>query len=88
MQIIEDLYNSKEHMPDLQIKEISLYLNKIYLINIQTISSSKDTNDYILNYLSDRSIFKNNIFSLKKDLINNIPSISFIQINGKELYNY
>ena len=88
MKIIEELYNSKENMPDLQIKEISFHINKIYIINIQTVSSSKDTNDFILNYLSERSLFKNNNLSLKKDICNNIPSISFIQIKSNELYDY
>ena len=88
MKIIDDLYNSKQYMPDLQIKEISFKYNKLYLINIQSISSSKDTNDYILNYLSDRSLFKNNLFTLKKDICNNIPSISFIEIKEKEIYDY
>lgn len=88
MNIIDDLYNSKQYMPDLQIKEISFKYNKLYLINIQSISSSKDTNDYILNYLSERSLFKNNLFTLKKDICNNIPSISFIEIKENEIYDY
>ena len=87
MNIIDDLYNSKQYMPDLQIKEISFHINKIYIINIQTVSSSKDTNDFILKYLSNRSLFNNN-FSLSNDICNHIPSISFININESDIYNY
>ncbi len=89
MNMINELYNSKKHMPDLQIKEVSFNLNKIYVINIQTVSSSEQSNNYILNYLSDRSLFKNKVFnSLKKDICNYIPSISFIDIKESEIYDY
>ena len=88
MNIIDELYIRKEHMPDLQIKEVSFGLNKIYIVNIQTVSSSKQTNEFILNYLSDRSLFNKTILNIKKDLNNFIPSISFIKINKNELYDY
>ena len=89
MNIIEDLYNSKEHMPDLQIKKISFKLNELYIINIQTISSSNQSNEFILNYFSNRSIFNNKIIkSIKNDIINNIPSISFIEIKENDVLNY
>ena len=88
MKIIDELYNSKKYMPDLQIKEICFNLDKIYIFNIQTVSSSTLTNDYILDFFSNRTIFKQNIFSnLKKD-IKNIPSISYIDINEKDVFNY
>ena len=86
--MIEELYKNKEHMPDLQIKEISFGLNKVIVLNIQTVSSSSQTNEFILNYLSNRSLLKNDIFSLKKDINYNIPSVSFITIKESELYNY
>lgn len=75
------------HMPDLQIKEIKP-LN-IFILNIQTLSSSQLTNKYILDYFSNRSIIKN-ISNLKKDIQNNIPSISFIELPNKEdkIYEY
>ena len=88
MNIINELKLSKEYMPDLQIKEVSFKLNKIYIINIQTISSSKESNDFILNYFSNRSLFNNSFSSLKDDIKNNIPSINFITITNKEIYNY
>ncbi len=88
MNIIDKLYNDKEHMIDLQIKEISFSFNKIFIINLQSISSSKQTNEFILNYLSNRSLFNNVIKSLKHDLFNFIPSISFIKIEEKDVYNY
>ena len=72
-------------MPDLQIKEVSFILNKLYIINIQTVSSSIQSNDFILKYLSNRSIFKHDIISsLKEDIKNNIPSISFINIKEQD----
>lgn len=89
MNIINELYNSKEHMPDLQIKEVYFGMNKIFVINIQSVSSSEQSNNFILNYLSDRSLFKNEIFSsLKKDICNYIPSISFIEIKESDIFNY
>ena len=89
MKIIDELYNSKNYMPDLQIKEISFNLGKIYIINIQTVSSSTLSNDFILNYLSNRSLFKNGIISnLKDDIKNHVPSINFISIKEKEIYDY
>ncbi len=87
MKIVDELYNSKEHMPDLQIKKVSFNNKTIYVINIQTVSSSSLSNDYVLNYLSNRSLFKNKS-SLQNDLSNYIPSISFINILEKDVYNY
>ena len=49
MNIIKTLKNSKEHMPDLQIKEVSFGLNKLYIINLQSVSSSILTNEYFQN---------------------------------------
>jgi spore germination protein KA len=47
------------------------------------------TNSFILDYLSKRSLIKNEIFSsLKNDLVNYIPSISFIEINEKNVMEY
>lgn len=82
MNIIDKLYNSKKHMNDLQIKEVNFNMSKIYILNIQTVSSSIQTNEYILKYLSN-----NNINSLK-EFINNIPSISYINISENELFDY
>ena len=48
MNIVSKLQFKKEYMPDLQIKEVSFGINKIYIINIKTVSSSKLTNEYIL----------------------------------------
>ncbi len=89
MEIIDLLNSKKEYMPDLQIKEISFNLNKLYIINIQTVSNSSLSNSYILDYLSKRSLIKTEIFSsLKKDILNYIPSISFIEINKKNIMEY
>ena len=75
MNIIKKLYESKKNMPDLQIKKISFLFNNIYIVNIQSISSSKDTNDFILKYLSNKSLFSKLI--LLKDINNYIPSFYF-----------
>ena len=89
MSIIDKLKRIKEHTPDLQIKEVSFNLNKLYVINIQTVSDSSETNKYILDYLSKRSLLKTEIISsLKNDIINYIPSISFIEIKEKDIMNY
>lgn len=86
--MIDEIYKTKEHMPDLQIKEISFGLNKVYILNIQTVSASTLTNQYIMDYFSKRSLFKSEFSSLKKDIINYIPSISFIEIDRKDLFYY
>ena len=86
MNIVSKLQFKKEYMPDLQIKEVSFGINKIYIINIQTVSSSTLTNEFILEYISKRSLLKNEIISsLKKDILNYIPSISFIDIDSKDV---
>lgn len=88
MNIINKLYNSKQHMPDLQIRKISFLFNKIFIINIQSVSSSTQTNNFILKYLSNKSLVNNFLKSLKHDINNYIPSISFININQKDIYKY
>lgn len=87
MNIIKTLKNSKEHMPDLQIKEVSFGLNKLYIINLQSVSSSILTNEYIMEYLSEKSIL-NKLFFSKQDINNYIPSISFISIDEKDVFYY
>lgn len=84
MNIIDKLFLFKKTMPDLQIKELE---NKVYVFNIQTVSNSSLTNEYILNYLSKRNLFKRRI-SLLNDLNKNIPSISFIKLEEKEVTDY
>lgn len=89
MNIISTLKTKKEYTPDLQIKEVSFGINKIYIVNIQTVSSSTLTNNFILDYISKRSLIKNEIItSLKKDILNYIPSISFIDINETDIMHY
>ena len=87
MNIVNKLYKSKNHMPDLQIKKISFNNEIIFVINLQSVSSSMQSNDYILNYFSELSIHSSN-FNLKKNINNFIPSISFINIKEKEVFNY
>ena len=40
-------------------------LNKLYVINIQTLSSSQLSNQYIMDYLSQRSLIKTNISNIR-----------------------
>lgn len=79
----------QNHIPDLQIKEIKVNLQTIYILNIQTLSSSQLTNKYILDYFSNRSIIKP-FSNIKNDIQNNIPSISFIELpyNEDKIYEY
>jgi len=86
MNIIDKLYNSKQIMPDLQIRKISFLFKKIYIINLQSVSSSTQTNEFILKYLSDKSIISKMIYL--NDINNYIPSISFIKIDENNIYNY
>ena len=81
MNIIEELYKNKSHMIDLQIKKINFDMDYLYILNIQTVSSSSFTNDFILEYFSNKKEFN------KNDLLN-IPSISYIEIKEKEVYDY
>ena len=74
---IDKLYKSKEHTPDLQIKKVTFGMSKIYIVNIQTVCDSSKSNEFILEYLSKRSLLKNKLISsIKKDILNYTPSIS------------
>ena len=86
MNLIKKIYLLKQTMPDLQIKKIHFLFSKLYVINIQSISSSKDTNDFILKYLSNKSIISKILFM--HDINNYIPSISFINIDENNVNNY
>lgn len=89
MDIIKILKEKKEYTPDLQIKEVSFNLKKLYIINIQTIADSSMTNKFVLEYFSKRSLLKNKIISsLKKDILSYIPSISFIEIDQAMIMDY
>ncbi len=88
MNIVKELYKNKEHMIDLQIKEVPFNNDKIYVINIQSVSSSNLTNEYILEYFSKLNISKKRFINIKKDILKSIPSISYIVINEKDIYDY
>ena len=88
MSIIEELKMYKTHMNDLQIKEINFFVNKLYIINIQSVSSSNNTNQFILNYFSKLSIENKGLNNLKKCIKNYIPSISYIEINDNDIFDY
>ena len=85
MNILNELYKSKKHMNDLQIKKISFNKDTLFIINLQTVSSSKDSNEYILKYFSDKSLFSKKIRLC--DLLN-IPSISYIYIKENNVFDY
>lgn len=86
--IIDEIKKLKDNMPDLQIKEVSFNMEKVYVINIQTVSSSILTNQYVMDYLANRSLFNKSSFSLKKDIIYHIPSISFISVSKDNYLDY
>lgn len=88
--MINKFKKDKQNIPDLQIKKINFGLNKIYILNIQTLSSSQLSNQYIMQYLSQRSLLKTNFSSIKKDINNFIPSISFIEVDYDQdkIYEY
>ena len=88
--MINKFKKDKQNIPDLQIKQLNFGLNKIYVLNIQTLSSSQLSNQYIMQYLSQRSLLKTNFSSIKKDINNYIPSISFIEIeyDQDKIYEY
>ena len=86
--MIESIFKTKEHMPDLQIKEVSFGLSKIYILNIQTVSSSELSNHYIMDYFARRSLLKGDFTRVKKDIINYIPSISYINIIESQIFEY
>lgn len=88
MDTINKIKKNLINMPDLQIKEIKISKSLLYVINLQTVSSSELTNKYIMEYISKRSLLDNNIKDLKEDINNYIPSISFIEIKEKDIYNY
>ena len=89
MNIIDKLYKSKEHTPDLQSKKVTFGMSKIYIVNIQTVCDSSKSNEFILEYLSKRSLLKNKLISsIKKDIFNYHPSISFIEIKENDVMNY
>ena len=89
MNIIDKLYKSKEHTPDLQIKKVTFGMSKIYIVNIQTVCDSSQSNKFVLEYLSKRSLLKNKLISsIKKDILNYTPSISFIEIRENDVMNY
>ena len=68
--MINKFKKDKQNIPDLQIKKINFGLNKLYILNIQTLSSSQLSNQYIMQYLSQRSLLKTNFSSIKKDINN------------------
>lgn len=88
--MINKFKKDKQNIPDLQIKKINFGLNKLYILNIQTLSSSQLSNQYIMQYLSQRSLLKTNFSNIKKDINNFIPSISFIEIDYDQdkIYEY
>ena len=90
MNYIELLKKEKENTDDLIIKEINISNNIIYIISIETLTSSTDINDFILEYINYKDI--NNIDNLEEYLYNHLPVISNQKINNyqdllKRLFN-
>lgn len=82
--IIEKLEKLRNTMPDLIVKKIKCGLFKsVYVISIETVSSSDRVNDFLLKYFSNKSLFRN-ISNLERDIKENIPSINYKYVNSYE----
>lgn len=77
MNYLEKIQKDFLYYEDLIIKENLINNQKIYIISIDTISSSSDINDFILRKIS----VLNNIDNLEEYLLNNLPCISIKKIN-------
>ncbi|MBQ8891898.1 MAG: spore germination protein [Bacilli bacterium] len=79
------LYNLKNKIDDLIIKEIKLKNNSLYVINIETITSSMDINAFILNkMILLENLDDNNLINY---LLNFIPVINTSLINKTDIEN-
>lgn len=82
--VIKKLENLKDTMPDLIVKKIKYGIFKsVYIISIETVSSSDRVNDFLLKYFSNKSLFKN-ISNLEKDIKENIPSINYKNVKTED----
>ena len=82
--ILNKLYRLQIDMPDLIIKKIKCgFFSYVYVVSIETVTSSDRVNDFILKYFSGRSLVKN-ISNLEKDIKDNIPSINFKDIKDED----
>lgn len=87
-EILKELYNMKEHMPDLIIKDIKIGVFKhVYVITNEAVSSGDKVNDFILKYFSNKSLFKGKILkNLRRDIEENIPSINYKYISDRDMF--
>ncbi len=86
---IEKFEKLKENMPDLIIKKISIgALSRVYVLAFQTLTSDEKINDFILKYFSDKNLLKDST-NIKKDIVNYIPAINFLEITKEyEILEY
>ena len=79
MNYLDKLKIEKEHIDDLIIKPIKYQNKTIYIISIETLSSSSDINDVILYYFAYNEKFSN--VNITDYLYQHIPVISIQKIN-------
>ena len=74
----------KKDMPDLIIKKIKCgTFYYVYIICLETVTSSDKVNDFILKYFSNKSLMSNKS-NIKKGIEMYIPSINYKDINSYE----
>ena len=77
-EILKELKELKEKMPDLIIKDINVGIFKhVYIITNEAVSSGDKVNDFILKHFRGLSIIvSNQLKNYKKDVEENIQSIN------------
>ncbi len=84
--IVQRIQNEFSKTPDLIIKKIKLSLfDTVYVLYLETVSSSDKVNDYILKNLSNISSFKN---TKKLDLTSVLPSPNTKKIKNEDEIEY
>ena len=81
MEFIEQLKKEKEHLDDLIIKTVTFPNLIIYLISLETITSSSDIEDFILKYLNYQNPINMDVTNY---LLNHLPVVN---IQKLEDYN-
>jgi spore germination protein KA len=86
--IIKELYELKESMPDLIIKDIKAGLfSHVFIVTNEAVSSGDKVNDFILKYFSNKSIVSGKFFkNLKRDIEENIPAINYKEVKSRDSF--
>ena len=79
MEILKKLIDESKYADDIIIKRIEIGNNVLNIINIETITSSNDINEFILKKISYLKNIDN--FDIKNYLFNNLPTINILKVN-------